>query len=93
MTVQEHLHFVQPARQRQRVAFEFAIDAAAGDGGNRLHRMVDRDIEPQIPASGAGGVKLSDIAELGIERRDETLRGVFVDIEGAGVGENDAFLV
>ena len=87
MAVQEHLHFVQPARQRQRVAFEFAIDAAAGDGGNRLHRMVDRDIEPQIPASGAGGVKLSDIAELGIERRDETLRGIFVDIEGAGVGE------
>ena len=48
--------------------------AAAGDRGNRLHRMVDRNIQLQIPAPRAGDVKAADVGELGIQRLDDALR-------------------
>ena len=90
--MQEHLHLVQPARQRQRAALAFAIDAAAGDGGNRLGGDGRPEQSRRYQRAALAAWKLSDIAELGIERRDGP-RGVAVEIEGAGVGENDALLV
>ena len=68
-------------------------DPAAGDGGKRRHRVVDRNIQLQIPAPGAGGVKAADVGEFGIQRVDEGLRLVVGEIEGAGIGEDDALVV
>ena len=60
------MHFVKPAGQGQGVASEFAIDPASGNGRNWLYWVVDRNIQPQIPASGAGDVELADIGKFGI---------------------------
>ncbi len=89
--MQEHLDFVQPARQRQ--AGDFAIDAAPGDGGNRLCRVVDRNCQLQIPTTGVGDVELADVGKFGIERLGNGVRFVIGQLEGAGIGEDDAFLV
>jgi len=93
MAVQEHLHFVEPAGQRQGAAVDFAGNAAAGDGGNGLYRVVDRNIQFQVPAPGAGNVKPADVGEFGVERFDDAVRLVLHQIEGTSIGEDDTFLV
>jgi hypothetical protein len=72
---------------------QFAVHAAAGDGGNWGCSVVDRSIQAQIPAPGAGNVKLADVGKFGIERFNNGQGFVIVQLEGAGVGEDDAFLV
>ena len=52
-----------------------------------------RNSQLQIPAPGIGDVELADVGEFGIERRDDVVCLVVRQIEGAGVGEDDAFLV
>ena len=93
MAVQEHLHFIEPARQHAILVRNFAIDQTTGDGGNGLGNVVDRNIQPEIPAAGGGDVELADVGKFGIQRGDEGARFVFVELESAGVGQNDAFVM
>ena len=93
MAVQEHLHFVQPAREAAFIAGEFAIHAPAGDGRQRFGRVVDRFVEAEIPAARGGDVKASDVGEGFVQCADEGNRFVVVDIEGTGIGKHDAFVV
>lgn len=91
--VQDHLYFVQPAGERAVLVGQFAVDAPAGHFRNWLGIVVDRGIQPQIPAAGVGDMELADIGKVAVQRGHNFLCFANVEIESPGIGKDDALMV
>jgi hypothetical protein len=55
--------------------------------------MVDRNIQAEVPAPGAGDMEQADVGEFLVESVDDGFCFVCAEVEGIGVGKDDPFLV